>query len=71
MTPCYSQPMRTLKIFHSFDEADKADRAYYASLRPQQRLDIVLELGACYRESFGEAGQRFERVYRAVELDRR
>lgn len=62
--------MRTLQTFSSFEEADAADRCHYASLTPQQRLDILLELTARYRESFGEAAQRFERVYRVVELSR-
>lgn len=60
--------MRTLQTYSNFEEAEAADSRYYASLTPQQRLDIVLDLTARYRESFGEAAQRFERVYRVVEL---
>ena len=59
---------KVLRVFDSFDDADRADDEYYASLTPQERVDILLDLIAAYRESLGEAGQRFERVYRVVEL---
>ncbi|MBK7976383.1 MAG: hypothetical protein IPK07_24965 [Deltaproteobacteria bacterium] len=35
---------RILNVFHSFDDADRADDEYYARLSPQQRLDLLLEL---------------------------
>lgn len=59
---------KVLKVFSSFEEADQADDEYYASLSPQERVDLLLDLLAAYRESLGEAGQRLERVYRIVEL---
>ena len=59
---------RLIGVFDNADEADQADRDFYASLSPQERVDILLELVARYRESFGEAGERFERVYRVIEL---
>ena len=59
---------KVVKVFGSFEEADRADDEYYASLSPQERVDLLLDLIATYRESLGEAGQRFERVYRVVEL---
>lgn len=59
---------KVLKVFNSFEEADRADDEYYASLSPQERVDILLDLVAAYRESLGETGQRLERVYRVVEL---
>lgn len=62
---------RELQIFTSFDAADRADVEYYHSLTPQERMAILLELVQRYRESFGEAGQRLERVHRVVELERR
>ena len=49
----------------------EGDRAAMASLSPQARLDLALELGARYREALGEAAQRFERVCRVVPLARR
>ena len=61
---------RVLKVFSSFQEADKADRAFYAHLPPQQRLDILIDLMAQHRESLGETAKRFERVYSVVEFPR-
>ena len=60
-----------LRVFSSFREAEQADRAFYASLSPQERLDLLLDLVARQRESMGEATQRLERVYRVVELSQR
>lgn len=59
---------KVLNIFNGFEEADRADDEYYASLSPQQRVDLLLDMVAAYRESLGETGQRLERVYRVVEL---
>lgn len=61
---------KVLQIFHSFADAERADEEYYASLPPQQRVDILLDLVARYRESLGDAAARFERVYRVTELSR-
>lgn len=58
----------SIQRFDSPQEADKADRKYYASLTGQERLDIALELARRYREGLGEAAQRFERVYRVAQL---
>ena len=60
----------SLQVFHSFEDADQADEAYYAGLTPAERVDILLDLVASYRETFGEAAERFERVCRVVELSR-
>jgi hypothetical protein len=57
-----------VRVFSSFQEAEEADKAFYASLSPQERVDLVLEMVARHRESMGEAGKRFERVYRVIEL---
>ena len=59
---------RELRVFSSFQEAEEADTAFYASLSPQECLDLVLDIVARHRESMGEAGKRFERVYRVVNL---
>jgi hypothetical protein len=61
---------RVAQVFRSFEEADRADDQYYADLTPQERLDILLDLVERYRRSLGEAADRFERVYRVVELSR-
>ncbi|PYS42877.1 MAG: hypothetical protein DMG14_02580 [Acidobacteria bacterium] len=57
-----------IRRFDSLAEADEADHQYYASLTPEERLDILLELIDAYRSSYGEAAERFERVYRIDEL---
>ena len=61
---------KVLKVFSSFEEAERADDEYYASLSPQERVDILLDMIAAYRESVGETEQRLERVYRVVELSK-
>ena len=35
---------RTIQVFKSFADAEKADKAYYRSLTPNQRLEMLLEL---------------------------
>jgi hypothetical protein len=58
---------RVIRKFSSFEEADKADREYYRSLTPQERLNQfleVLEIG----KSFHGAPKRLARVYRIVKL---
>jgi hypothetical protein len=59
---------KRLRIFKSFEEAERAEIEYYASLAPQQRVDIQLEIIARHRESLGEAGKGLKRVYRIVKL---
>jgi hypothetical protein len=61
---------RELRVFGSHQEAETADAAFYASLTPTERLDILLDLVAAYRETAGEAAQRFERVVRVARLTR-
>ena len=61
---------KLIQAFRSFEDADEADTAYYAALTPRQRVDILLDLVAAYRESLGEAAERLERVYRVIELQR-
>jgi hypothetical protein len=54
------------RVFHSFAESERADRAYYRSLTPSQRLDLLLELIQQWQGD--ETAKGFERVYRVVEL---
>ena len=62
---------RVAKKFSSFEEQQKADREYYRSLTPQQRLDILLEMIVTYRDGLDEAERRFKRVCRVVKRPRR
>jgi hypothetical protein len=59
---------RIARIFRNFEDAEKADLEAMAALTPQERVDLLLELVARYRESLGEAAERFERVHRVIEL---
>jgi hypothetical protein len=59
------QPL--VRKFTSHADADAADRDYYRSLTPQQRLDILLTLIARGKEPH-ELGQKPARVYRIIKL---
>lgn len=54
--------------FQSHEAAAQADRAYYRSLKPEQRLDVLLELVRAHLEGIDETQQGLARVYRIVEL---
>ena len=58
---------RVFKRFESFQTAERADAAYYRSLSPEERLEILFSLVAQGDEE-NEDQQGFERVYRIVEL---
>lgn len=62
---------RVVRIFKSHAEADAADREFYRSLTPQQRVDMLLELIEMYREETGESAERLERVCRITQFERR
>ena len=51
------------QVFRSFAEAEAADRAYDASLTPNERIAIQQEM---INREYGEAASRFERVCRVV-----
>ncbi len=60
---------KVIKKFSSFEKAQEADDNYYNSLTPNQRVDLVLEMQARYREGIeDEAAAGFSRVYRIAEL---
>lgn len=60
---------KVVKVSRSFEECDQADKAYYHSLSPQQRLEILLELNSRWpTRGDDEASQRLERVYRIVKF---
>jgi hypothetical protein len=61
---------REVQFFRGFEAAERADDEYYAGLAPQERLGILLDLVAAYRESTGETSTRLERVRRVTELSR-
>ena len=59
---------KVVRTFDSHSEAEKADREYYRSLTPEERLNILLEL---VEQGNRDAPKGFERVYRIVELEGR
>lgn len=61
---------KTVQTFASHDEASAADHAYYRSLTPQERLNLLLDIVRQHQETMDEAATRFERVHRVVELSR-
>jgi hypothetical protein len=63
--------MKHVAKFDSHDESDRANRAFYRSLSPQQRLDMLLTLIQRNVEASGEAVKGLARVCRVVELPRR
>ena len=66
----YNRPVeKVLRVYHSFEEAERADLESYALMTPTERLNIVIELWN--RRHPDAAQQRLARVYRIVELERR
>jgi hypothetical protein len=61
---------KKLEIIRSFEEADRADKAYYRSLTPHERLKILVELNRRWpsRSRSGDP-DRIERVYRIIKLE--
>ena len=57
---------RVAKKFRSFAEAEQAEKEYYLSLSPKERMDILADL---IRQKYPDyASSRLERVYRIVKL---
>jgi hypothetical protein len=59
---------RTVAKFSSHEEAEKANREYYRSLTPQQRLEILFELVAQAHPENDASIRQFERVCRIVKF---
>ena len=59
---------KVVRKFRTFEDAERADREYYASLTPDERMAILLEL---VQREHGDASKGLERVYRVVELGER
>jgi hypothetical protein len=58
---------RTIRVFDSFEEADAADAAYYASLTPAERLEILFALVELRHPNAASEG--LARICRVVELE--
>jgi hypothetical protein len=68
MQPPDALPVRPAGRFTSFEDSDQADRDYYRSLTPDERMAIVAELEARYRREHGYGERRLERVGRVARL---
>lgn len=56
-----------LTIFSSFEEAEKADREYWLSRTPEERVSHTLRLR---RMNYGHrAAERLQRVYRITTIE--
>ncbi len=69
----YDEGVRQTRVtkFHTFAEADRADKERYLELTPERRLEIVAELRAMvYGCADDETAPRLARVYRIVKLPR-
>lgn len=59
---------KLLRVFNGFEDAEHADEEYYASLTPQQRVDMLLDIVARYGTAHGDTPAGFERVCRVTQL---
>jgi hypothetical protein len=60
---------KVIKVVDSAEESDRADRVYYQSLTPQQRLEILWELNSRWpRSDDAETRDGVKRVYRIVKF---
>ena len=57
---------KTRQVFNSFAEAKEADRKYYESLTPAQRIEILLVLRNRIKLNDDEPRGRLKRVYRII-----
>ena len=58
---------KVTRVFKSFEEAEIADREFYQSLSPSQRLEILLTLISRNQSNKpDEAGRGLKRVYRVT-----
>jgi hypothetical protein len=54
------------EVFSSFEEAEAADREYYRSLSPKQRMEILLILRSQFSPYNNELTEGFKRVCRII-----
>jgi len=61
---------RVVAKFRTHQEADEATLAYYRSLSPKERLEILFQLRAAHHKDDDAASQGLARVYRIAQLKR-
>jgi hypothetical protein len=59
---------KVITIHQSFAEAERADKEYYRSLTPKERLDILLALvGQAWCVKDDGTAKRHQRVHRIID----
>ncbi|HTV48801.1 MAG TPA: hypothetical protein VMG59_10205 [Phycisphaerae bacterium] len=61
---------KQVRKFRSHAQAEAADRAYYKSLTPEQRLDILLDIVNSQRSN-DENSRRLARIHTVIKRPRR
>lgn len=56
--------------FRTHQEAEEATLAYYRSLSPEERLEILFQLRAAHHKDDDASTQGMARVYRITQLKR-
>lgn len=56
---------KVIKIFKSFKEQEKADKLYWQSISPEEKIDILEQLRKQYIRMHNGTS-RFQRVFRIV-----
>ncbi len=56
---------KVIKIFKSFKEQEKADKLYWQSISPKEKIDILEQIR---KQAIGVkyGSQRFQRVFRII-----
>lgn len=57
---------KKVAIYENFEAAEEAERSYYLSLSPEERLEIAEKLRREYQALTNETEQRLRRVFRIV-----
>jgi hypothetical protein len=67
----YGTMQKVVRIFHSFREADEAERDAYMHLTPEERLSIVEQLRRENDKDYDGDQQRLQRVARVFQRSQR
>jgi len=57
---------KTIQVFNSLQKAEEADKEYYRSLSPAERIERLLILRDQFRPYPDEVTEGFTRVYRVI-----
>ena len=61
---------RVVAKFRTHREAEEATLAYYRSLSPEERLEMLFQLRAAHHKDDDASSQGLARVYRIAQLKR-